>query len=102
MAKKPPKENKPKFDWEMLKLFTGVGVVSAGMGVLLFWASYTAPEGIETELYALSTIQRLVRMLPHDLKTKIAMVIAALFILFGVFLLLTAIFRTFRFIFFKK
>jgi len=102
MAKKPKKEFKPRFDWEMLKLFTGIGILSGGMGLLLCWASYTAPEDAVTDAYSISVAQRLARMLPHDVKTKIAMVIAVLFMLFGLLLLLTAIYRTIRFIIFKR
>ncbi|MHC1705511.1 MAG: hypothetical protein AB9846_16545 [Tenuifilaceae bacterium] len=102
MSKKVKKHTSPKFDWEMLKLFSGIGIVSAGLGVLLFWATYTAPEGGGTESFALSTSQRVARMLPDDIKSKIAMVIAILFLLFGVFLIIAAIYRTFRFILFKK
>ncbi len=102
MAKKPKKELKPRFDWEMLKLFTGIGILSGGIGLLLFWATYTAPEGAVTDAYALSVTQRLARLLPHDVKTKIAMVIAVLFMLFGLLLLLAAIYRTIRFILFKR
>lgn len=102
MNKKTKNTYKIKFDWEMLKLSAGMGIVFAGLGVLLFWATYTAPVGAGTESFALSTSQRLARILPDDIKSKIAMVIAVLFMLFGVFLLLAGIYRTIRFIIFKR
>ena len=102
MGKSLKNSTKSRFDWEMLKLFTGIGVVSGGLGALLFWATYTAPANGGTESFALTTTQRLARMLPDDIKSKLAMIIAGLFILFGAFLLLTAVYRTLRYIFFRR
>jgi protein-S-isoprenylcysteine O-methyltransferase Ste14 len=101
MGKKQKMVIKPKFDWGGFKLLGGFGVLLSALGVLLFWATYTAPASV-SESYALSTGQRLVRMLPTEAKSKIAMVISVLFVLFGLFLILTATYRAIRFILFKR
>lgn len=95
------KKKTPKFDWEGFYLFGGIGIVSSAIGALIFWASYTAPDA-NPQLLSANTMQRLVRMLPNDTSNKIAMIIAILFILFGVFLIITMFYRTIRYILFKR
>jgi MFS superfamily sulfate permease-like transporter len=96
--------NKPirKFDWSDFRLFSITGILMTGVGVLIFWATYTAPSGPATERYALSTTQRLVQMIPSDTQSKIAFVLAVMFMIFGLFLLLAAIFRGIKHLLFKK
>jgi hypothetical protein len=102
MAKKQNKAYKPKFDWNGFKLFTIVGLIMSAFGTFLFWATYTAPAGKAAESFALSTTQRLTRMIPAETASKIAFFVAVLFILFGIFLLLTALYRFLRFLIFKR
>lgn len=84
-----------------LKILGGVGLLLSVFGVIQFWASYTAPVG-HSEPFALSTTQRLARMIPHEISTRIALVLATLFIVFGLFLLFTAIYRALKFLLFGK
>jgi hypothetical protein len=99
MAKRVRKEVKPKFDWSGFKLLGGVGVVMTAMGAFIFWAAYTIPEGAKaTDSPNLRATQRIVRLIPDDVQSKIAMGIAVLFFLFGTFLLLSAIYRSIKFI----
>jgi hypothetical protein len=102
MSKKAQKKFVPKFDWSGFRLLSITGILMAGVGALIFWATYTAPAGGATERYALSTTQRLVQMIPSDTQSKIAFVLAVLFMIFGLFLIIASLYRTIRFIFFKK
>ena len=98
------KANKPirKFDWAGFRLLSITGILLAGVGALIFWATYTAPAGGAPERYALSTTQRLVQMIPSDTQSKIAFILAVLFMIFGLFLFLTAMFRGIKHLLFKK
>jgi hypothetical protein len=102
MSKKAQKKFVPKFDWSGFRLLSITGILMAGVGALIFWATDTAPAGGAPERYALSTTQRLVQMIPSDTQSKIAFVLAVLFMLFGLFLIIASLYRTIRFIFFKK
>jgi ABC-type antimicrobial peptide transport system permease subunit len=79
-----------KFDREGFLLFFGMGVGFVLLGSFLGWATYTAPEGF-TESMALTTSQRLTRMLPDSTKSWIALIMSGLFVLFGVFCLLMSL-----------
>lgn len=102
MVKAGKKVIKPKFDWSGFKLLGGMGLFFTAFGPFLFWVVYTAPSGAGTESYALSTTQRLARMIPTDISSKIVMVFATVCFLFGFFMLLTALVRAFRFLLFRK
>lgn len=101
MSAKSKKIVKPKFDWEAFYMLGGIGIVSTAIGALIFWASYTAPAN-NPELLSANTMQRLVRMLPNDTTNKIASIIAILFMLFGLFLICAMVYRTIRFLLFKR
>jgi hypothetical protein len=102
MAKKVAKSYKSKFDWSGLFILLGLGVVFSGIGSLIFWATYTAPSGGPSEVNALSTTQRLVRIMPVETQSKLAFIMAVLFIIFGIFLFLFAIFRVVKSLFVKS
>jgi di/tricarboxylate transporter len=102
MVKKQPKTHTPKFDWSGFKLFVVVGLIMSAFGTFLFWATYTAPTGHVSQMEALTTTQRLTRMIPTETATKIAFVVSVLFVLFGLFLMLTAFYRSLKFLFFKR
>jgi len=74
-----------KFDKEGFFMAWGIGIVCAGIGVLVIWATKTAPEGGSTST-GFTTTQRLARVLPESLKETIAFIMGGLFFLFGVFL----------------
>lgn len=101
MSAKSKKIVKSKFDWEAFYMLGGIGIASTAIGALIFWASYTAPVS-NPELLSANTMQRLVRMLPNDTSNKIAMIIAILFMLFGVFMICAMIYRTIRYILVKR
>lgn len=101
-AKKKTHKPTQKFDWADFKLISITGILMAGVGALIFWATYTAPDGGAPERYALNTTQRLVQMIPSDTQSKIAFVLAVLFMLFGLFLIIASLYRIIKFIFIKK
>lgn len=74
----------PGFDFEGFRLTMGVGIVSAALGLLLGWATWTAPPG-ESLSMGYTTAQRLARALPHSVQEKLALGLALLFVLFGLF-----------------
>lgn len=102
MAAKKKKKYVPNFDIKAFWLFNGVGLGVGGLGVLLFWATATAPEGGGSESHALSTTQRLARMLPDEAQTRIAAIISILFVLFGLFLILVSFFKFIKYLIFKN
>lgn len=81
------KENPTKFDREGFFLGIGIGGVSLAFGTFLGWAVLTAPAGGPSASYALSLGQRVARLIPHSIQTWIALGLAGLFVLFGVFVL---------------
>lgn len=101
VKKEPLKAKKSfpvKFDKEGLLLAWGIGVVVTGIGILIIWATKTAPSGPSTST-AHSVSQKLVRLLPESAKEILAFIIGGLFVLFGVFCLLLGlkiIFQYFR------
>ncbi|HNQ67468.1 MAG TPA: hypothetical protein PKN32_03750 [Bacteroidales bacterium] len=102
MSSKKKKKYAPQFKSKDFWLFNGVGLGVGGLGVLLFWATYTVPEGGGSESYALSTTQRLARMLPEEAQMRIAAIIAILFVLFGLFLVLISFYKFFKYLIFKR
>jgi hypothetical protein len=102
MTAKKANKATPKFDWSGFRLLSITGTLMAGVGALIFWATYTAPAGGAPERYALSTTQRLVQMIPNDTQSKIAFVLAVMFMIFGLFLIIASLYKTIRFIFFIK
>ncbi|MBF0295522.1 MAG: hypothetical protein HQL96_10065 [Magnetococcales bacterium] len=78
----------PPPDWEKFRLGVGIGGLCIAVGTLIGWGVLTAPEGGGSHPGALTTSQRLARMLPYGLQEKIALVMAGLMVLFGLFVLL--------------
>ena len=76
-----------KFDKNSFFLAWGMGIVMAGIGILIIWATKTAPPGPSNST-AYSVSQRLVRLIPETTKEILAFIIGGLFVLFGVFCLL--------------
>lgn len=84
--KRTPRPKKPipvKFDKEGFYLTWGLAIVCIGLGILLIWATKTAPDG-NSETMALSTSQRIARLLPQSTKETLAFIIGGLFTLFGI------------------
>ncbi|MBF0126231.1 MAG: hypothetical protein HQM02_03375 [Magnetococcales bacterium] len=75
-------------DWEKFRLGVGVGGVLIGVGALLGWGVMTAPDG-GSHASGYTTAQRVARMLPTGVQEKIALVLAALCVLFGLFLMIS-------------
>jgi hypothetical protein len=84
------KEVPLKFDKETFFISTGVGIVTMGIGVLIIWATYTAPEG-PTQSTPFTLYQRISHLLPRSIQEKIAFMLALLFILYGFVCLLLGI-----------
>lgn len=101
MAKRVRKVVKPKFDWGGFKLLGGVGLFFCAFGTFLLWVVRTAPDS-HSESYALTTTQRLTRMIPIETSSKIVAVFSVLAIAFGLFMVLVVIYRTIRFIIYKR
>ncbi|MFN3076864.1 MAG: hypothetical protein ABT940_08310 [Alphaproteobacteria bacterium] len=76
-------EGPPVFDREGFFLGVGVGGGCAAVGALIGWAVLTAPSGGPSARYALSTSQRIARLLPQSIQNWIALILAGLFVLFG-------------------
>jgi len=80
---KSKKFNPVKFDKEGFFLAWGIGIVCAGIGILIVWATKTAPKGpSKTMVYTFS--QRVTRLLPESTKETLAFIMGSLFVLFGV------------------
>lgn len=89
-----------RFDKEGFLMAWGIGIVCAGIGVLLVWATHTAPEGAAPST-GFTTAQRLARVLPESTKETLAFIIGGLFVLFGVFCIFLGLKLTFQYIFEK-
>jgi hypothetical protein len=72
-----------KFDKEGFFLSWGIGIVCSGVGVLIIWATKTAPEGA-SQSTGFTTAQRLARVLPDSTKETLAFIMGSLFVLFGI------------------
>jgi hypothetical protein len=72
----------PRFDREAFFLGCGTGTVTIAVGLLIIWGTLTAPSGASKST-GFTTAQRLARLLPESVQQKIALVMAVLFVLFG-------------------
>lgn len=81
----------PRFDGQGVKLEVGVVLLCLAMGLLLGWGVLTAPEGSGPTTQGYTTAQRLARLLPADLQERLALILAALFVLFGGVLFLAGV-----------
>jgi hypothetical protein len=72
-----------KFDKEGFSLAMGIGMICSCVGVLIIWATKTAPEGISTST-GYSTSQRLAHVLPESTQATLGFIVGILFLLFGV------------------
>ena len=94
MVQRAKRAVKSEFDWGGFKLLGGMGVAMTAFGVFLFWACYTVPEGAKASV---SQSHIIMRMIPQETHQKIALGASVLFILFGLFLLFTTVYRTIKF-----
>ncbi len=72
------------FDRGAFFLGVGMGIVFIGIGLFLVWAISTAPEGISNSS-GFTLAQRLARTLPATVQERLALGLAWLFVLFGIF-----------------
>lgn len=72
------------FDREGFLLGVGVGGLCLGTGLLIGWATLTAPEGASPSTTGYTTAQRLARMLPEQVQAWLALGFAGLLVLFGI------------------
>ena len=77
-----------------LLFWLGLGFVA--FGIFISWAVLTAPEGPPRELLSATPVQRLARMVPQDIASRITLVFAGLSGVFGVLLLVGAAVDVFR------
>lgn len=77
-----------------LIFWLGLGFI--GFGIFLSWAVLTAPEGPPRELLSATPTQRLARMVPQDIASRITLGFAGLSGVFGVLLLAGAVMDLFR------
>jgi hypothetical protein len=94
---KPKKILPVKFDKEGFFLAWGIGIVVTGIGVLIIWATSTAPAGV-TNTGAYTVAQRLAKLMPESTKETLAMILGGLFILFGLFCLLLGLRIVFKYL----
>jgi len=73
-----------KFDGSTFFLGIGLGVAGISFGLFLAWAILTAPEGMSNSS-GFTLAQRLARTLPFTVQQRLALGLAGLFLLFGVF-----------------
>ncbi len=85
------------FDKEGLLLSWGIAIAFIVIGVLIIWATYTAPEGA-TNSSGFTVAQRLARVLPRNWQENIAFILGALMALFGVFCFFLGLKTIFRFV----
>lgn len=93
---KKKKTVQPKYDWEMFKLFGGLGSFFVALGIFLFYVAYTAPEPKQSS-NDMSLGRELMRMIPSETTEAIVMGFAVLMFLFGVFLLLNCLYRSVKY-----
>jgi hypothetical protein len=94
---KPKKILPVKFDKEGFFLAWGIGIVVTGIGVLIIWATNTAPAG-GTNTGAYTVAQRLAKLMPESTKETLAMILGGLFILFGLFCLFLGLRIVFKYL----
>ncbi|MEO5374644.1 MAG: hypothetical protein H7840_10240 [Alphaproteobacteria bacterium] len=91
------KGGRPEFDREGFYLGVGVGGGTLAVGLLLGWATLTMPEGA-TGSSGHTTAQRLARLLPNEVQSWIALVMAGLFVLFGTVVLAMGLWTVVRYV----
>ncbi len=89
-----------RFDKEGFFLSFGIGLGTFGVGLLIVWATLTAPEGA-TNSTGFTLYQRLARQIPESFQEKIALVLGGLFMLFGIVLFLLGLKQAVKFLFSK-
>jgi len=94
---KPKKVLPVKFDKEGFFLAWGIGIVVTGIGILIIWATRTAPPG-PTNTGAYTVAQRLAKLMPESTKEILASILGGLFVLFGVFCLILGIRIVFKYL----
>jgi hypothetical protein len=72
-----------KFDKEGFSLSMGIGIICSGIGLLIIWATKTAPAGV-SQSSGFTTTQRLARVLPESTQETLGIIIGILFLIFGV------------------
>lgn len=87
---KPRKIIPPQFDKEGFFLSWGIGIVVTGIGIVIMWATKTAPDVVSNS-GAYSVTQRLARLMPGSVKETLAFILGGLFVLFGLFCLFLGI-----------
>lgn len=87
---KPNKVIPLRFDKEGFFLAIGIGLGTFGIGLLITWATLTAPEGT-TNSTGFTLYQRLARQVPEPIQEKIALILGVLFMLFGIVLFMLGI-----------
>ncbi|WP_395715651.1 hypothetical protein [Prosthecobacter sp.] len=81
---KPARNNSNEASTALL-FWLGLGFVA--FGAFLAWALLTAPEGPPRELLSATPTQRLARMVPQDIASRITLAFAGLSGVFGLLLL---------------
>jgi hypothetical protein len=77
-------------DWEAVWLAWGLGILVAGVGALILWATLTAPpgKGPGAASRAISVSYGIARMLPTSVASRLAAALGGLFILGGALMFL--------------
>ena len=77
-------------DWEAVRLAWGCGILVAGMGALILWATLTAPPGPAHGVAsrAASVSHGLARMLPTSVVSRLAAAFGGLMVLGGAWMFL--------------
>ena len=83
-AKRKPSKRKyvVKFDKSGFYLALGLGIAMMAIGVLVVWATRTAPEGRSSSVS--TNYRRIVSLMPDSLVHWIALIMGVLFVLFGI------------------
>lgn len=77
-----------------LIFWLGLGFIA--FGIFISWAVLTAPDGPPRALLSATPTQRLARMVPQDIASRITLAFGGLSGLFGLLLLATAMMDVFR------
>jgi uncharacterized membrane protein HdeD (DUF308 family) len=77
-----PRNTPKRVDAEAFWYGVGFGIVSIGIGMVIGWATRTAPTGSSSSI-AVTLAQRIVRLLPQSTQNGLAYILAWLFIIFG-------------------